>query len=70
MLAHSGVNESVGIVPTAAPGAGNPLGVSASLGGWLTLAFLWIPAVYFLARMRHIECPSLNHNQGAASTFR
>jgi membrane protease YdiL (CAAX protease family) len=51
MLMHSAVNQTVGIVPSAEPAAGNPFALSTSLVMWLTAAFLWIAAAYFLARM-------------------
>ena len=40
------------IVPSEVPGATNPFALSTSLVGWLTVAFLWIAAAYFLVRMR------------------
>jgi membrane protease YdiL (CAAX protease family) len=55
MLMHSAVNQTVGIVPSAVANAANPFALSTSLVAWLTDAFLWITAGYFLARMRHIE---------------
>lgn len=51
MLMHSAVNQTIGIVPSVAPGATNPLALSPSLVAWLTLGFLWVCAAYFLARM-------------------
>jgi membrane protease YdiL (CAAX protease family) len=55
MLLHSAVNQSLGIIPSAVPGATSPFALKASLVGWLTLAFLWGPAVYFLIRMRRAK---------------
>lgn len=52
MLMHAAVNNSKDIVPSAVPGATNPLGLNASLVAWLTVTLLWICAAYFLARMR------------------
>jgi membrane protease YdiL (CAAX protease family) len=52
MLMHAAVNNLKDIVPSAVPGATNPLGLVASLVGWLTVAFLWIGAEYFLVHMR------------------
>ncbi len=51
MLLHVAVNNSKDIVPSAVPGATNTFGLSASPVAWLTLAFLWICAAYFIARM-------------------
>lgn len=51
MLLHAAGNNSLGIVPSAVPGATNPLALSTSLVGWLTLALLWVCAAYFLIRM-------------------
>jgi membrane protease YdiL (CAAX protease family) len=51
MLMHSAVNQTLGIVPSAVANAANPFALSASPVGWLTTAFLWITAAYFLVRM-------------------
>jgi membrane protease YdiL (CAAX protease family) len=51
MLLHAAVNNTKDIVPSAVPGATNPFALSTSLVAWLTVAFLWIPAAYFLVRM-------------------
>ena len=51
MLMHAAVNNTKDIVPSAVPGAGNPLALSTSLVGWLTVILLWICAGIFLARM-------------------
>jgi hypothetical protein len=51
MLMHSAVNQTVGIVPSANANPGNPFALSASLVMWLTAAFLWVSALYFLVRM-------------------
>jgi len=51
MLMHSAVNQTLGIVPSAVASAANPFALSPSLVAWLTAAFLWITAVYFLVRM-------------------
>ena len=55
MLMHSAVNQAVGIVPSAVANSANPFALSTSLVAGLTDAFLWITAVYFLVRMRHIK---------------
>jgi membrane protease YdiL (CAAX protease family) len=51
MLLHAAVNNTKDIVPSAVPGATNTFALSPSLVAWLTVAFLWITAVYFLGRM-------------------
>ena len=51
MLMHSAVNQTLGIVPSAVAQAANPFALSASQVAWLTAAFLWIAAAYFLVRM-------------------
>jgi membrane protease YdiL (CAAX protease family) len=51
MLLHAAVNNTKDIVPSAVPGATNIFALSPSLVAWLTVVFLWIPAVYFLVRM-------------------
>ena len=55
MLMHSAVNQTLGVVPSAAAKAANPFALNASLVMWLTTMFLAIPAVYFLVRMRKAE---------------
>ena len=55
MLLHAAINNTKDIVPSAVPGATNPLALSPSLVAWLTLTLLWICAAYFLARMRGAE---------------
>ncbi|HKW88858.1 MAG TPA: type II CAAX endopeptidase family protein [Candidatus Acidoferrales bacterium] len=51
MLMHSAINQTVGIVSDAAPQPGNPFSFHAPLQFWLTIALLWLPAVWFLLRM-------------------
>ena len=51
MLMHSAVNQTIGIVPSTVATATNPFALSTSLVAWLTVAFLWIAAGYFLIRM-------------------
>lgn len=55
MLMHSAVNQTVGIVPSASANPGNPFSLSVSLVMWLTAAFLWITALYFLVTMPKTE---------------
>jgi membrane protease YdiL (CAAX protease family) len=51
-LMHSAVNQTIGIVPSAEPGATGPFTLHASRIGWITAALLWGTAVYFLMRLR------------------
>jgi len=51
MLMHAAVNNTKDIVPSGVSGATNVFGGSPSLVAWLTLAFLWMAAAYFLLRM-------------------
>lgn len=62
MLLHAAVNNLKDIVPSATLGATNPFVLNASLVGWLTVAFLWIPAGYFLFQMRKIAELPAAHN--------
>ena len=55
MLMHSAVNQTVGIVPSANANPGNPFALSVSRVMWLTAAFLWVTALYFLVRMPEVE---------------
>jgi membrane protease YdiL (CAAX protease family) len=55
MLMHSAVNQTVGIVPSANVNPGNPFALSVSLVMWLTAAFLWGTALYFLFGMPKVE---------------
>lgn len=52
MLMHAAVNNSKDIVPSATLGGTNTFGFHASLVAWLTVAVLWVCAVYFLVQMR------------------
>jgi membrane protease YdiL (CAAX protease family) len=52
MLFHAAVNNLKDIVPSGTPDATNPFVLNASLVGWLTVAFLWIAATYFLFKIR------------------
>jgi uncharacterized protein len=55
MLLHAAANNTRDIVISAVPGATNPWALSTSLPAWLTVGLLWIPAAYFLVRMRGIR---------------
>jgi CAAX protease family protein len=61
MLLHAAVNNTKDIVPSAVPGATNPFALSTSLVAWLTVAFLWIAACFFLVRMAKVT--TLPHNE-------
>jgi membrane protease YdiL (CAAX protease family) len=58
MLMHSAVNQTIGIVPSAAPRTSGIFSFNASLVAWLTVALLSIGAGYFLAQMREPQFPS------------
>lgn len=55
MLMHSAVNNTKDIVPSAVSGGTNAFSLSPSLIAWLSVAMLWICAVYFLIRMRGVK---------------
>jgi CAAX protease family protein len=55
MLMHSAVNNTTGIVPSILPGADNPFSLNASPIAWISTAFMWIFAVYFLMKMREAK---------------
>ena len=57
MLMHAAVNNTKDIVPSAVSAATNAFALSPSLVAWLTVAILWICAVYFLVRMRRARLP-------------
>ncbi len=59
MLLHAAVNNTKDIVPSAVPGATNPLALSTSVVAWLTVALLWICAAYFLVRMRKMKLQAM-----------
>jgi membrane protease YdiL (CAAX protease family) len=52
MLLHAAINNTKDIVPSAEAGATNPWALSHSPVAWLTVALLWLCAVYFLIQMR------------------
>jgi hypothetical protein len=52
MLMHAAINDTKDIVPSATHGANAPMSLAASPVAWLTVVVLWIPAAYFLFRMR------------------
>lgn len=67
MLMHSAINQSVGIVSDASPSPGNPFTFHATLPFWLTVAVLWLPAVWFLVRMPRAQHLRLDPAGPAAS---
>jgi uncharacterized protein len=53
MLMHAAINNTTEIVPSIVDRPPpSPFGLSVSPIGWITAALLWIPATYFLIRMR------------------
>lgn len=68
MLMHSAVNQTVGIVPSANASPGNPFALSVSLVMWLTAAFLWATALYFLIRMPRMELSSTDEARTSLRT--
>lgn len=52
MLMHAAINNTKDIVPSALPGAHDPMSFHASTVGWLTVSLLWIAAGYFFWKMR------------------
>lgn len=52
MLLHAAINNTKDIVPSAEAGATNAWALSHSPIAWITLALMWLCAVYFLIQMR------------------
>ncbi len=52
VLMHSAINQTKDLVPSGMPGASNPWALSHSPVAWLTVAALWMCAIYFLLRLR------------------
>ena len=67
MLMHSAVNQTIGIVPSSVANATNPFAFGSSLVGWLADLVLWIPAVYFLIRMPHVEWSDAQRESASGS---
>ena len=55
MLMHSAVNNIPHFVPSAVTNARNVFSLHTSLVAWLTAVFLWVTALYFIARMPRAE---------------
>jgi membrane protease YdiL (CAAX protease family) len=51
MLMHSAVNNIPHLVPSGVANPNDAFSLHASLAAWLTVAFLWTTAAYFLVRM-------------------
>ena len=51
MIFHAAANNTKDIVPSAVPGASDPLAFSPSPVAWLTVAMLWVAAVFFLVQL-------------------
>lgn len=60
MLLHAAINNTKDVVPTILRTPGNPLLPGASLVAWLGAAVLWIPAAFFLMRMRNANVAPLS----------
>jgi hypothetical protein len=67
MLLHAAVNNTKDIVPSAEPGATNPVSLSHSPVAWLTVTLLWVGAGYCLLRMRQIPHLTGEAAQSAAT---
>jgi membrane protease YdiL (CAAX protease family) len=52
MMMHAAINNTKDIVPSAGAATTNPFTLNASLVAWLTVAVLWICAIFFLVQMR------------------
>jgi membrane protease YdiL (CAAX protease family) len=55
MLMHASVNNSMGLVPAAVPGATDPFSFAGSLVGWATVGVSWIVAALCLGAMRGVR---------------
>ena len=55
MLLHSAVNNTTDFVPAGMSGAENPFTLHATPVAWLTVAVLWVFAVWFLTSMARSE---------------
>jgi uncharacterized protein len=64
MLMHAAINNTKDIVPSAVSDATNAFSLRSSPVAWLTVAVLWVCAIYFLVRMRGA---TLSCGQRAAS---
>jgi len=52
MLLHASINNTKDVVPSFVPGAANVFALSTSRVAWITVALLWVTALYFLVDMR------------------
>jgi len=57
MLMHAAVNNTKDIVPSAVSAATNVSSLSSSRVAWISVAIMWICAVYFLVRMLGVKPP-------------
>jgi membrane protease YdiL (CAAX protease family) len=55
MLMHAAVNNTIGIVPAALPGAASPFSWRATLAAWLTVGLSWVVAAPLLYAMRRAD---------------
>ena len=58
MLLHGAVNNTRNIVPAGIPSAADPMTITATPVAWLTVALLWLVALYFLLRLRGHTLPA------------
>ena len=68
MLMHSAINQSVGIVSSAVPGATNAFALSSSPAAWITVGVLWMFAIYALVSMPRSPTFSLMSAPAAPSS--
>jgi uncharacterized protein len=67
MLMHAAINNTKDIVPSAVSAATNAFSLHSSPVAWLTVAILWVCAVYFLVRMREATLSYARQALGKAS---
>jgi membrane protease YdiL (CAAX protease family) len=61
MLMHAAINHTKDIVPSAVSAPTSVFSLSSSRVAWLSVAILWICALYFLIRMRGVKLQSDSH---------
>lgn len=64
MLMHSTVNNIPHFAQSPVANARSVFALGNSRTAWLTSAFLWIAAAYFLSRMRHVKSADLSVQDG------
>jgi hypothetical protein len=68
MLMHSAVNQVIGIVSDILAPGEKPFALGASLAFVLTVAWMWITAVYFIVRMPKAQLPPVEETTRSAQT--